>query len=166
MSVNSFQEYNAYLRYMNSVVSIWGQPSSIFVPKQNVTLGYENLASSLESETGVSDIANLYSVYQYKVYIDFNPKKSVFYHFNYFPKEGEDPTIAFMPSNSVVRENSFIRTSACGQTSIWGDLIFEITHIEEDGVFQLLKRTYFLKQVSDRQLHRLLDTREVHYLNA
>jgi hypothetical protein len=159
MAVNELLEYDSLLKIMDRSLEIYGQPASIWVPKRQDMLGYEDLGKWAETLTGVHDIANLYSMYQGKVWIEFNIKRGVFYHFNLNPEDDDNKQLvqAFLPTNSIVREGSFIRTAASGGVSIWGDFIFSVVKVVDEGQFKTLKRTYFMRPVVSEELHRFLD---------
>ena len=67
-----------------------GQPCSIWVPKQQIILGYEDLTKWIEQWTGVKDISNSFSVFQSRIWIEFNIKRGVYYHFNMDPNDEEN----------------------------------------------------------------------------
>jgi hypothetical protein len=79
----------------------------------------------------VGDIANSFTPFQMKIWIDFNVKRSVYYHFNLNPEDPDNKelVVAYMPSNSVVREGAFVRTAVPSGASVWGDLIFAVVRI-------------------------------------
>jgi hypothetical protein len=157
MDFDSVLTYSAYSQILDSTLAIYGQPCTLFVPKQMKTVGYEDQDIRLEQFTSVSDIENHYSMFQSRVFIEFKISKKVAYHFNYFPEDGEEMVTAMLPTNSVIREGSYIRTAVPGQVSVWGDLIYSVEDIRDDGRYQTLVRYYFLRNVSGSDVARLLD---------
>jgi hypothetical protein len=159
MSVSDLINYDAFSKMIDHSLDIYGQPCSVFVPKQQVTLGYEDLGSWVERVTGIKDIANSFQAFKTKVWVEFNVKRGVYYHYNLNPEDSENQQLvrAFLPLNSLIREGSFIRTSLPGTVSIWGDLIFYIVKPVDDGLFKPLVRTYFMRPVAAAELHKLLD---------
>jgi hypothetical protein len=159
MSVNDLINYDVLLTIIDKSLDIYGQPSTVWVPKRQDTLGYEDLGKWAETLTGVKDIANSFSVFQTKVWIEFNIKRGVYYHFNLNPEDPDNKELvmAYLPTNSLVREGTFIRTAVAGGASVWGDLIFSVVRLVDEGQFKTLKRTYFLRPVVSAELHRLLD---------
>ena len=158
MSIENFLNYNQYIELQNRQLKIWGQRCTIYIPKNITNLGYEN---TKESEIAIMDsdkiLANSFDKFESRIWINFNPSKNVFYKFNYFPEDQEELSTAVMNSNSVVRENAYIRTAVPGQTSIWGDMIFTVEHTVDNGIGKTLERIYFLKPTSNADLHFSLD---------
>ena len=121
MSIENFLNYKAYIELQNKQLQVWGQPCTIYAPKNITNLGYENVKiSEVEAMNSDEILANSYDKYESRIWINFNPSKSVFYKFNYFPDDADELSTAFMKSNSFTRENAYIRTAVPGQTSIWG----------------------------------------------
>jgi hypothetical protein len=163
MSVNDLLEYNAIVQLVDRSLDIYGQPSTVWVPKRQDTLGYEDLGKWVESLTGVKDIANAFTPFRMKVWIEFHIKRSVYYHFNLNPEDPDNKELvmAFLPSNSVVREGAFVRTAVPSGASVWGDLLFSVVRPVDEGQFKTLKRTYFMRPVVSAELHRLLDPAKI-----
>jgi hypothetical protein len=159
MSVNDLINYDALLTIIDKSLDIYGQPSTVWVPKRQDTLGYEDLGKWAETLTGVKDIANSFSVFQTKIWIEFNIKRGVFYHFNLNPEDTDNKELvmAYLPTNSLVREGAFVRTAVAAGASVWGDLIFSVVRLVDEGQFKTLKRTYFMRPVVSAELHSLLD---------
>jgi hypothetical protein len=159
VSVDGLVGYDVFAKIIDRSLDIYGQPSTLFVPRRQDTLGYEDLGKWVETLAGVKDIANHFSVFQAKVWIEFNIKRGVYYHFNLNPEDSDNRELvmAYLQTNSVVREGAFVRTAIPSGASIWGDLIFSVVRVVDEGQFQTLKRTYFLRPVVSAELHRLLD---------
>jgi hypothetical protein len=159
MSVDDLINYDFLAKLNDKSLDIYGQPATLFIPKQQNTLGYEDLGAWVESLTGVKDIANSFTMFQAKVWVDFSIKRGVYYHYNLNPDDPDnrDLVMACLPTNSVVHEGSFLRTAVSSGASIWGDLIFSVVKIVDEGQFKTLKRTYFMRPVVSEELHRLLD---------
>lgn len=157
MGVKDFLDYNNYIQLQNKNLEIWGQPCTIYVPRNSTNLGYENV-TEMEVDRMDSDriLANRYDSFRSRIWINFTVEKSVFYKFNYFPEDAEELSMAFMTSNSKVRENSYIRTAVPEQTSVWGDMIFQVVKIQDVGLAKTLKRIYFLKPTSANELYSAL----------
>ena len=162
MGWESLQDYDFFLKFQDKALDIVGQPCSIWVPKQQVTLGYEDLGTWIEQWTGVSNIANSFTMFQSKVWIEFSIKRGAWYHFNLNPEDEDNKSLvmAFLPTNSLVREGSFIRTAVPAGASVWGDLTFAVTRVFDEGVLKTLRRTYFFRPVVSQELHRLLDIKK------
>lgn len=158
MSIENFLNYNHYIELQNRQLKIWGQPCRAYIPKNITNLGYEN-TKEFEIEAMDTDkiLANSYTTFDTRIWINFTPSKSVFYKFNYFPDDQEELSTAVMNSNSVIRENTYIRTALPGQTSIWGDMIFTVVRAADSGIGKTLERIYFLKPTSNADLHFSLD---------
>jgi hypothetical protein len=159
VSVDDLIGYDVIVQLIDRSLDIYGQPAAIFVPERQDTLGYEDLGAWVESLTGVKDLSTSFTMFQSKVWIDFNIKRGVYYHFNLNPEDSEnkDLVLAYLPSNSVVREGSFVRTAVPSGVSIWGDLIFSVVKVVDEGQFKTLKRSYFMRPVVSEELHNLLD---------
>jgi len=162
MGYEALSDYDFFLKFQDKALSIVGQPCTIWVPKQQVTLGYENLGSWIEQWTGVKDISNSFSMFQDKIWIEFNIKRGVYYHFNLNPEDEDNKQLvmAFLPTNSLVREGAFIRSAIAGGVSVWGDLIFTVARVFDEGQFRTLRRTYLLRPVVSAELNKLLDLKK------
>ena len=160
MGYEALSEYDFFSQFQDKCLDKIGQPCTVWVPKQQITLGYEDLGKWVEQWTGVSNISNSFSVFQTKIWIEFNIKRGVYYHFNLNPEDDDNKQLnmAFLPTNSLVRGGAFIRTAIGGGVSIWGDHIFVVTDkIMDEGQFKTLKRSYFLRPVVSAELNQLLD---------
>ena len=157
MSVENFLQYEAYIKLMDKQLSIWGQPCTIFSPERKVALGYEDTNYS-EIDKMNSDVVlgNKYHKTQGRIWINFTVSKSVFYHFNWFPDDGEELCSAYINSDSPLNEHDYIVTAIPEATSVWGTMYFEVRKILDDGLAQVLKRTYMLKPVKNADLQREL----------
>ena len=157
MSVENFLNYESYINYMDKQLSIWGQPCTIFTPERKVALGYEdtNYSEIDEMNTDVV-LGNKYHKTQGRIWINFTVSKSVYYHFNWFPDEGEELCSAYINSDNPLNEHDYIVTAIPEATSIWGTMYFEVRKILDDGLAQVLKRTYMLKPVNNADLQREL----------
>lgn len=157
--------YSVPQRYFDRQLEIWGEPCTVYIPTSFLSVGDENLPPELLSkETGVEGVGTSYLRVNTKCFINFQVTRSVLYHFNWFPEDADELAQVFFPFNDVIREDSFIRTAQNGHLSKYGDLIFRIVEIKDDGVFQTLKRIYFSRQVSDRQVFEMFplgDTGEI-----
>jgi len=150
--------YDFFLKFQDKALEKVGQPCSVWVPKQQVTLGYENLGSWVEQWTGVKDISNSFTMFQANIWIEFNIKRGVYYHFNLNPEDSDNQQLvmAYLPTNSLVREGAFIRTAIPDGVSVWGDLTFAVVRTVDEGQFKTLRRTYFLRPVVSAELNQLL----------
>lgn len=158
MSVANFLNYEAYINLQNRQLEIWGQPCSVYSPSNKTALGYENTNLS-EVEMMGSDkvLANRFSRSESRIWINFTISKSVYYRFNWFPEDSEELCMAFLNSESQVREGDYIRTAIPEATSIWGDMIFSVKKIQDTGLAQVLQRVYFLKPTNNADLNKELD---------
>jgi hypothetical protein len=159
VSVEDLISYDVISQIIDKSLAIYGQPVTVFVPKRQDTLGYEDLGAWIESLTGVKDISNSFTMFQANVWIEFNIKRGVYYHFNLNPEDADNKELvmAYLPTNSVVREGAFIRTAVPSGASVWGDLIFSVVRVVDEGQFKTLKRAYFLRPVVSEELRDLLD---------
>lgn len=159
MGYEALVNYDFFLKFQDKALEKVGQPCSIWVPKQQVTLGYEDLGTWIEQWTGVSNISNSFETFQANIWIEFSVKRGVYYHFNLNPEDEDNKQLvmAYLPTNSLVREGSFIRTAIPGAVSVWGDMTFAVVRVVDEGQFKTLKRTYFLRPVVSAELNRLLD---------
>ena len=163
MGYENLIEYDFIFKFQDKALSIVGQPCSIWIPKQQTTLGYENLGNWVEQWTGVKDIANSFTYYSSRIWIEFNIKRGVFYRFNLDPNDEENKQLvqALLPTNSLVREGAFIRTAVGGNVSVWGDHTFVVARVVDEGQFKPLRRNYFLRPVVSSELNALLDVNGV-----
>lgn len=157
MSIENFLNYESYINYMDKQLEIFAQPCTIFSPERKVNLGYEdtNYSEIDEMNTDVV-LGNKYHKTQGRIWINFTVSKSTYYHFNWFPEEGEELCSAFINSDSGINEHDYIVTAIPEATSIWGTMYFEVRKILDDGLAQVLKRTYMLKPVNNADLQREL----------
>jgi len=160
MGYEKLTEYDFFTLFQDKCLEKVGQPCTVWVPKQQITLGYEDLGKWVEQWAGVSNISNSFSPFQTNIWIEFNIKRGVYYHFNLNPEDEDNKQLvmAFLPTNSLIRGGAFIRTVVGGNVSIWGDHTFVVTDkIIDEGQFKTLKRTYFLRPVVSAELDQLLD---------
>jgi hypothetical protein len=157
MSVENFLAYEQYISYMDKQLSIWGQPCTIFNPERKIALGYEDTNySEIDKMNTDVVLGNKYHKTQGRIWINFTVSKSVYYHFSWFPEENEELCSAFINSDSPLNEHDYIVTAIPEATSIWGTMYFEVRKILDDGLAQVLKRTYMLKPVNNADLQREL----------
>lgn len=153
MSVKNFLNYESYLELQNKQLEIFGQPCTIYHPTRKNVVGYEDTRPSDIDKMNVDKtLGNVYEKKQSRIWINFTIPKSVFYKFNWFPEDGEELCMAFLNTESPVREGDYIRTATPQVTSIWGTLTFEVIKIIDEGLAQVLQRSYFLKPTSNADL--------------
>ena len=157
MGVKEFLDYEAYIEYMDKQLEIWGQPCTVFSQERKIALGYEDTGYN-EIDRMNSDVVlgNKYNKFQSRIWINFTISKNTFYKFNWFPDDAEELCMAFLDSDSPVKENDYIRTAVPEATSIWGDMILQVRKIQDSGLAQVLQRTYFLKPTANADLHKEL----------
>ena len=157
MSVENFLNYEAYVKFMDRQVSIFGQPASFYTPTNKTALGYEDTRpSDIDKLDSDKVLGNQYKRTEGRIWINFTVNKSVFYRFNYFPEDSEELCTAFVNSESTLREGDYIRTAIPEATSIWGDMLFSVRKIQDVGFSQVLQRIYFLKPINNLDLQREL----------
>ena len=157
MSVENFLNYDSYIELQNKQLSIFGQPCTIFSPERKVALGYEDTDyNQIDKMNSDKVLGNIYHKSQSRIWINFTVKKSVYYRHNWFPEDGEELCLAFLNSDATVKENDYIRTAIPEATSIFGDMIFEVRKIFDEGLAQVLQRTYLLKPTSNADLFKEL----------
>ena len=151
--------YTYYRNYVSKTLQVYGQPCLLINRPNPTFLGYEDgLEESLEHGYS-SPIPQAFTTYEAKCWIEFNIRKSVFYHFNWFPENSEDLVACYIDLPETAKEFNYIRTSIAGQVSIWGENMFSIERVMDDGMFKTLTRTYFLRPVVSQELKSLLDGR-------
>jgi hypothetical protein len=157
MGVAEFLNYEAYINLQNKQLEIWGQPCTIYTPLNKTALGYENTNfNEIEMMNSDKVLGNRFEKRLSKIWINFTIPKKVFYHFNWFPEDGEELCLAFLNSESQVREGDYVRTATTEATSIWGNMIFSVKKIQDDGLANVLQRSYFLKPTNNADLHKEL----------
>lgn len=157
MSVENWLNYEQYISYMDKQLSIFGQPCTIFTPERKVALGYEDTNySEIDKMNTDVVLGNKYHKTQGRIWINFTVSKSVYYHFNWFPEGNEELCSAFINSDSPLNEHDYIVTAIPEATSIYGIMYFEVRKILDDGLAQVLKRTYMLKPVNNADLQKEL----------
>ena len=157
MSVEKFLSYEAYITLQDKQLEIFGQPCTIYTPLNKTALGYENTDfSEIEMMNSDKVLGNRFEKRLSRIWINFTIPKKVFYHFNWFPDDGEELCLAFLNSESQVREGDYIRTATTEATSIWGNMIFSVKKIQDEGLANVLQRSYFLKPTNNADLHKEL----------
>ena len=157
MSVENWLDYEQYISYMDKQLEIFGQPCTIFSPERKTALGYEDTTyNEIDRMNSDKVLGNLYHKHESRIWINFTVKKSTYYRHNWFPADGEELCEAFINSDSTIKENDYIRTAIPGATSIWGDMIFEVRKIFDEGLANVLKRTYLLKPTNNADLQKEL----------
>ena len=63
---------------------------------------------------------------------------------------------SFINSDSPIKENDYIVTAIPEATSIWGTMYFQVRKIFDEGLANVLKRTYLLKPTNNADLHKQL----------
>jgi hypothetical protein len=91
-----------------------------------------------------------------KAFVDLQPRRSVFYKFNWFPEDQDELTaITFHPAVEVFAD-SFVRTTVAGNPSPYGDLLFKIVRVFDTGKYKVLSRVCFGKPMVDQQVWKML----------
>jgi hypothetical protein len=144
MALRPMREFRATQLMQDAVVDRHGIPVVIWRPidKQKM-VGYEMDPT-------------LYTQDYTKCYINFSPKRRVFYHFNWFP-EGEAQVIGmFFFLSTPVEADMLIRTvpeeSGAESAMPSGDLLFRISKVFDEGKYKVLKRTCFGVIVPDKTM--------------
>lgn len=157
MSVENWLNYEQYINYMDRQLSIFGQPCTIFTPERKIALGYEDTNySEIDKMNTDVVLGNKYHKAQGRIWINFTVSKSVYYRHNWFPDEGEELCSAFINSDSPLNEHDYIVTAIPEATSTWGTLTFSVRKILDDGIANVLKRTYLLKPTNNADLQKEL----------
>jgi hypothetical protein len=155
-------EYTSLVELHDATVRVWGQPMTVWSPSRRDMLGYENQTEAYpvndDEETHEPDETynQIFSHKETKGLINFKPKRGVFYHYNWFPDKQEELVQAAFFSNSGVRASDYIRTRTIQQVSVYGDMIFRVERVFDEGKYKQLRRIYFLRPVVDQQLANLL----------
>lgn len=158
MGVAEFLNYEAYINLQNKQLEIWGQPCTVYSPLNKTALGYENTNfSEIEMMNSDKVLGNRFEKRLSRIWINFTIPKKVFYHFNWFPEDSEELCLAFLNSESQVREGDYIRTATTEATSIWGNMIFSVKKIQDEGLANVLQRSYFLKPTNNADLQKELN---------
>jgi hypothetical protein len=160
MSYQDLFNYNAVAGFQNKVAAMQGPLVNVYIPVDTTKTGYED-----------KDNAGKWQKKPYKCLIDWNPKRSVFYHFNipttfgpvadqagpsWYGEDISELIVAWFAIDAVVPAGSYIRTKVIDQVSPYGDQILSVVHIEDEGKYKVLKRTWFLRPISDDQLYTQL----------
>jgi hypothetical protein len=147
MAFRSMFTYDIAQKTQDAVLKHMGVEVTVFAPRDPLRMqGYENLAD--------------FDQFKAVCFIDFNPKRRVFYHFNWFPEDQDQVIAAYFPVATNVAVDWFIRTKTIQQVSPYGDLLFKIVKIGDDGKYIPLKRTVFLNAVSDATMLEFLEVKE------
>ena len=132
-------------------IRIFGAPVSLFLPKNRSMQGYElELNPTLDSF--VQDHA--------KCFIDWSPKRSVFYRFNWFP-DGQDSLVAvtFSPQTTMVADALIRTVDQLGNEGPYGDVLLKVVKLFDVGKYQVLSRVCFAKVLNDEQLWKVIAPR-------
>lgn len=163
MSWQDLMSNDYYTRLIDKSVNLTGSFSTIYVPKRNNTLGYENLGDSEEKRIGVPAIANSYTAFKKKAFFLFEPTRAVFYKFKIDPMDDNNKGLIFstFEPNDILKEDCFVKTSFVGYPSPWGDHYLKVAYVLDTGIYRTLNRNYFLRLVSDSDLINLLEKTKV-----
>lgn len=143
------QGYSAMLTQQAAEVEIWGLPVTLFLPRQRNMEGYED-------ELNKSPGGN-YDTALSKAFIDLQPKRGVFYKYNWFPENQDELTaITFHPSVSVFADCYVRSLIDPSNPSPFGDLMFKIVRVFDTGKYQVLQRVAFAVPVTDQQTWAML----------
>ena len=146
--IESLTSYRVPAVYMDRLVSLWGQPVTVFIPSSLRELGYENQSPSrILDQTGVPSTGTTFERWNTEAFIDFN----------WFPQDADELCTAFFKFSANVGEGAYVRTAQLDNASKWGDLLFRVVKVMEDGRYQALKRSHFLRPVVGSELHNLLE---------
>ncbi len=156
MGIEDLISYSASREYFKSGVEIFGQRISFFNPDRKNLHGYENLDRIKEEATGVPNIATSYNAYSVKGFIDFTLRKSVMHHFNWFPEDADQVCVLVTSPQDLITIDSYIRTSVIESVSVWGDIVFSIRKIFDDGMYKILSRFYMLTPIVSKELNEVL----------
>lgn len=154
--IDSLVAYDAYLNYIRSAINIFGQQISFFVPNRESFYGYENIDKAKEEATGVPNIATSYKAYQTKAFIDFTLCRSIMNRFSWFPEDSDKYCILYTTPNDLITQETIVRTSTPGDISSWGDMMFSVYRIFDDGLYKTLSRSIILVPISSQELNVLL----------
>jgi hypothetical protein len=140
MAFRSMFTYTEARGAQDSAIEKFGAWVTIFAPSSPIKMqGYEDLSSFTKTQA--------------RCFIDFHVKRRVFYHFNWFPENEDQVTLAYFPLTTPVAVDWFIRTATIDEVSPYGDLIFKIVKIADDGKYRSLKRTVFLNAITDKLMY-------------
>jgi hypothetical protein len=145
MGFDNVMDYNAIAAAQNKIIDIYGVNMRIFFPlkeSQNTMLGYEDQKK--------------YDFRKVKCFIDFNPKRRIFYHFNYFPEDEDRVVPAYFYTWEDIRVDYYLRTFVPEEKSPYGDLIYKIIKPIDEGKYKVLKRTHFITPVISDELQAFL----------
>lgn len=158
MGVAEFLNYEAYINLQNKQLEIFGQPCTIYSPLNKTALGYENTNfSEIEAMNFDKVLGNRFEKRESRIWINFTIPKSTFYRHNWFPDDREELCLAFLNSENPVKEGDYIRTATTEATSIWGSMLFSVRKIVDDGLANVLQRSYFLKPTNNADLQKELN---------
>lgn len=145
--LQAFMNYQSLLNQQASEIDHWGVGVTLAAPKNRTMEGYE-------PELNVNRDNYDYSIA--RAFIDFNPKRSVFYKFNWVPEDADEMVaVTFHPSFSVITD-TFVRTTAVGNPSPYGDILLKIVKVVDTGKFKVIQRMHFAKVMEDEQLWKML----------
>ena len=146
MAFHSMFVYTGARAVQNSAIRKLGAPVTIFKSTKPIVMqGYENLET--------------FDQFPERCFIDFHVKRRVFYHFNWFPENEDQITLGYFPLESPVAADWFVRTKQIGELSPYGDIIFKIVKVGDDGKYQPLKRTVFMTALTDAVLYEKLQVK-------
>lgn len=143
-----FMHYDAALRQQADEIRIFGVPVTVYLPKDRSMQGYE-----LELNPSLSS----YQIGPSRCFIDFAPKRSVFYRHNWFPEGQESLVMVTFTPDTAISADAIIRTvDTVGTPSPYGDLLLKIVKFFDIGKYQVLQRQCFAKVMNDEQLWKTL----------
>jgi hypothetical protein len=143
-------DYDAPLSMQVSLINIFGYPVKIFTPLPHKMTGYENRKGVDGRDTGYE----FEDVLTAQGFLDFNPKRRVFYHFNYFPDDEDKVVMGYFNTDNRIKEGCFVKTL---DSSPVAGLYYKISRVIDDGLYKALKRTCFLMPMLDRSVIEAMD---------
>lgn len=140
MAFRSMFTYTGARAAQDKAIEKFGAWVTVFEPVVPLNMqGYENLSEFRQFRAQCS--------------IDFHVKRRVFYHFNWFPENEDQVTMAYFPLITDLKVDWYIRTAVAEQVSPYGDMLFKIVKVADDGKYRTLRRIAFLNAVSDQNMY-------------
>ncbi len=149
MAFSDLFNYRASAKMQDSVVDKTGVLVECYEPLVQDMSGYENIVNK--------------GVLKYKIcklIVDWKVSRGTFYRMNWFPEDADGLLMGFftMEVGQSIPINSFIRTSVVEQVAPYGDIILKVVKIWEEGKHKVLRRTHFLRLISDKQTIDLIES--------
>ena len=140
--------YNYLLLQQAQEIEKMGWPVTVALPKTGQRMvGYE-----IDTNPKAED----YDWKTPKAIVKFTPGRSVFYKFNWVPDDADELSVIYFSPSAPVFADAYVRTQTVDNPTPYGDVIFKVVRVFDEGIYRTLRRTCFCRMMNDEQLWNVL----------